>query len=374
MAADFYDLLGVARNASDDDIKRAYRKLARELHPDANPDDPDAEERFKEITVAYEVLRDPERRQRYDLYGPDAVRGAGAGAQDPFGFASGGLGDIFDAFFGGSMGGGGGRRGGAMRGNDLEVVMQLSFEEAVFGTHREVTVRAPVPCDACEASGARPGTYPSTCSGCNGAGEIRRVRQSILGQMMTASPCPRCGGRGQEITDPCAQCRGEGRVTDERSYVVDVPPGVDDGTQLRLSGRGAAGPRGGPTGDMYVHLAVTPHDRFTRQGQDLVHVLHVPMTQAALGAHFAFETLDGEEELVIPPGTQTGRVFALRGRGVPFTNGRGRGDLLVQVVVDTPTSLSREQEELIRELAAVRDEDVAPADNGFLSRIRSAFK
>ena len=375
MATDYYELLGVSRTASDDEIKKAYRKLARELHPDANPDDPSAHERFKDVSTAYETLRDPDRRRRYDQFGPDGAR---AGAGDPFGFGGGGgLGDIFDAFFGGAAGGGfggGGRRGGPARGNDLELLVELEFEEAVFGVRREIKVRAPVPCDTCEATGAAPGTSVTTCAGCGGTGEVRRVRQSILGQMVTASPCPRCSGQGQEISTPCPSCRGEGRRTEEKTYEVDIPAGVDDGTQLRLPGRGGAGPRGGPLGDLYLHTRVRPHERFRRNGQDLIADLHVPVTQAALGAHLTFETLDGEEDLALPPGTQSGRVFELRGRGVPGGRGRPRGDLLVQVFVDTPTELGKEEQELLRRLAAIRDEDVAPEETGFLSRIKSAFK
>ncbi len=375
MATDYYELLGVSRNASDDDIKKAYRKRARELHPDANPDDPSAHEEFKDVSTAYETLRDPERRRRYDQFGPEGAARVGAG--DPFGGAGGGLGDIFDAFFGGGGGGagfGGGRRGGPTRGNDLELLVELGFEEAVFGVRREIKLRAPVPCDTCEATGAAPGTSVTTCAGCGGTGEVRRVRQSILGQMVTASPCQRCGGQGQEISSPCTACRGEGRRTEEKTYEVDIPAGVDDGTQLRLPGRGGAGPRGGPLGDLYLHTRVRPHERFRRDGQDLIADLHVAMTQAALGAHLTFETLDGGEDLALPPGTQNGRVFELRGRGVPGGRGRPRGDLLVRVTVDTPTALDKEAEELLRRFAELRGEDVAPADTGFLSRIRSAFK
>ena len=378
---DYYELLGVQRSATEDEIKKAYRKLARELHPDANPDDKAAEEQFKEVTLAYETLRDPERRRRYDMFGPDMPRGAGGGqpgqqpGQDPFGFGAGGFGDIFEAFFGGAAGGGGrGARGGPIRGNDAEIRITLDFEQAVFGTQHEIEVRLPVHCSTCQGSGARPGTSPTTCSQCDGAGEVRRVRQSILGQMVTASPCPRCGGLGEEIASPCADCKGDGRQVEERSLLVDVPGGVDDGATLRLTGRGAAGPRQGPAGDLYVQVRVRPHPRFTRQGYDLVHELHIPMTQAALGVHLPFETLDGDEDLVIPAGTQTGRVFRLRGRGVPHVDGRGRGDLLVQAVVDTPANLSRQQEDLLRRLAAERNEDVAAEDHGLFSKIKSAFK
>ena len=229
-------------------------------------------------------------------------------------------------------------------------------------------------CETCSGSGARPGTYPTTCSTCQGAGEVRKVRQSILGQMVTAGLCPTCHGLGQEIRDPCPACRGEGRRTEERSYMVDVPAGVDHGTQLRLPGRGGAGPRGGPPGDMYVHLAVAPSDRYERHGNDLVQVLHVPVTQAALGAEVELDTLDGTEEIVIPPGTQSGQVFQLRGKGVPFTNGRSRGNLVVRIAVDTPVPKAKEEEELLRRLAELRGEEVAAPDTGLFSKIRSAFK
>lgn len=380
---DFYELLGVGRSANDEEIKRAYRRMARELHPDVNGGDPATEERFKLVTVAYETLRDPERRRRYDMFGPEGLRGSGAGGgaggaggfEDLFGS---GLGDLFNSFFGGGAGGFGQPRGrgqaGPPRGADMEVTLDLDFRSAVFGASKEIRVRVPVPCTTCEATGAQPGTSAVTCTTCGGAGEVRQVRQSILGQMVTARPCPRCGGLGQEITTPCPDCRGEGRRSEEKAYTVDIPAGVDDGNTLQLGGRGAAGPRGGRPGDLFVHLRVKPDERFLRQGNDLVHVLHLPMAQAALGAHLRYETLDGTEDLVIPRATQPGRVFRLRGRGVPDVNGRGRGDLLVQVVVDTPMDLTKEQEDLLRLYAAARGEDVAPAESGFMAKVRSAFK
>jgi molecular chaperone DnaJ len=377
---DFYELLGVPRRATEDEVKRAYRKLARELHPDANPGNAESEERFKLVTLANETLRDPERRRRYDMFGPEGLRGAGAGGgaggfEDLFGA---GLGDLFNSFFGGGASGFGQGRGrgqaGPPRGADMEVTVEIDFRSAVFGTSKEIRVRVPVPCSTCDATGAKPGTSATTCSVCGGAGEIRQVRQSILGQMVTARPCPRCNGMGQEIQTPCPDCRGEGRRTEEKAYTVDIPAGVDDGNTLQLGGRGAAGPRGGRSGDLFVHLRVRADDRFLRQGNDLVHVLHVPMSQAALGAHLRYETLDGTEDLLIPRGTQPGKVFRLRGRGVPDVNGRGRGDLLVQVVVDTPTELTKEQEDLLRLFAGARGEDVAPAESGFFARVRSAFK
>ncbi|QXC61552.1 molecular chaperone DnaJ [Aquihabitans sp. G128] len=371
MSTDYYELLEVERNASGDEIKRAYRVVARKYHPDANPGDATAEARFKEISVAYEVLSDPSKREHYDRFGADGPRGGGG---DPFaGFGGGGgLGDIFDAFFGGGGGGGGGRTGPAS-GPDLEVAVEIDFEGAVFGTTQEVSVRTAVPCEACEASGAKPGTHAARCDQCGGAGQVRQVRQSILGQMVTAVPCPVCRGAGEVIADPCDVCNGEGREVTDKTYTVDIPAGVDTGSTLRLSGFGAVGPRGGGRGDLYVQVRVRPHARFRREGDDLVHELHLPITQAALGAVIGFDTLDGAEDLVVSRGTQTGKVFRLRGRGVHHVRGRGRGDILVQVVVDTPTDLEPEVEEALRAMAAHRGDDVAPAEKGFLSRIKSAF-
>jgi len=367
--ADYYALLEVSRDASADDIKRAYRRLARQLHPDTNPD-PEAAERFKEIAQAYEVLSDPEKRQRYDRFGPDGMAMGGGG------FGAGGINDIFEAFFGGGSPFGGGRRGpsGPPRGVDLEVVADLRFEEAVFGARHPVEVRTAVACETCEATGAKPGTSPITCLECAGSGQVQRVRQSFLGQMVTNSVCPRCGGQGQVISDPCADCRGDGRRIEERTYTVDIPAGVDTGSTLRLTGRGAAGPRGGGHGDLYVHVRVQPHDRFTRDGVDLRCDLPISFTQAALGAHLPFTTLDGDEDLVVPPGTPSGREFRLRGRGVPHLERRSRGDLIVRVQVQVPDDLTAEQEAALRQFAKLRGDEVAPADAGFLSRIRSAFR
>jgi len=372
--ADFYELLGVSRRATAEEIKRAYRRRARELHPDANPD-PQAENQFKELARAYEVLSDPNQRSRYDQFGEAGLAGAagGAGGDQFFG---GGLGDIFDAFFGGQGSPFGGQRGpaGPPRGQDLEVVADLSFEQAVFGAAVPVTLRTAVPCDDCGASGATPGTYPTSCTECGGTGQVRRVRQSLFGQMVTAGPCPRCGGAGQMITSPCPTCRGEGRTIEERTYNVDVPAGVDSGSTLRLTSRGAAGPHGGPAGDLYVHLRVQPHDRFARDGYDLVAEMPVSFAQAALGTHLELETLDGAEELTVAAGTQSGRELRLRGRGVPHVDGRGRGDLRVVLRVDTPTKLSPTEQELLRRLAEERGESVDPPASGVFSRIKSAFK
>jgi molecular chaperone DnaJ len=368
--ADYYELLEVARDAPADEIKRAYRRLARQLHPDTNPD-PSASDRFKQIAQAYEVLSDPEKRQQYDRFGADGVNAGGAP-----GFGGGGINDIFDAFFGGAspFGGGARRPSGPPRGADLEVVVDLPFEDAVFGARQSVEVRTAIACDTCQATGAKPGTQPITCLECAGVGQVQRVRQSFLGQMVTNSVCPRCGGQGRIISDPCGDCRGEGRRIEERTYTVDIPAGVDTGSTLRLSGRGAVGPRGGGTGDLYVHVRVQTHERFTREGVDLHCDLPISFAQAALGAHLQFDTLDGAEDLVIPRGTQSGREFRLRGRGVPHLERRSRGDLIVRARVQVPDDLTPEQEDLLRQYAEHRGDEVAPADAGFLSRIRSAFR
>ncbi len=358
MAADFYELLGVGRDATEDDLKKAFRRLARQYHPDANPDDAEAEARFKEIALAYETLSDPQKRAHYDRFG--TAPGTGSGG-DPFSGMN--LGDIFDAFFGGSPFGGtttGRSRTGPQRGPDLETVLTLDFEEAVLGTDAEVTVRTASVCEICDGRGAAEGAQPITCGTCNGVGEVQRVRQSILGQMVTRTVCETCSGQGDLIADPCRECRGEGRVVGDRDYTVTVPSGVDQGSTLRIARRGAAGPRGGPPGDLFVHIEVRPHPRFDRDGDNLVERLHLTMTQAALGADIKYETLDNVEDLNIPAGTQTGQVFRIKGRGVPRLESRGRGDLLVQAVVDTPTGLSDEEIDLIHRLAQLRGEEVAP--------------
>jgi molecular chaperone DnaJ len=375
--ADYYELLGVSRTATADEIKKAYRQRAREFHPDANPDDTASAEQFKKIAQAYQVLSDDQQRARYDRYGEAGVGGAGAGpsAEDLFG---GGLGDIFETFFGGGGGspfGGGRTRGpsGPPRGQDIEVIADISFEQAVFGDEIDVSLKLPTRCGDCDGSGAGEGTKPVTCSDCGGSGQIQRVRQSLLGQMVTASPCGRCGGLGQVITTPCATCRGEGRVTTDKNYQVDVPAGVDSGSTLRLSGRGAVGPRGGGAGDLYVHLRVAPHPQFVRDDHDLVTEVPISIAQAALGTQIELETLDGNEHLVVPPGTQPGREFVLRQRGVPHLRGRGRGDLRARVRVDVPTKLSDDEVELLTRYAEGRGEVVGNGKEGLFSRIKSAF-
>lgn len=368
MMGDFYELLGVERDASPEEIKRAFRRLARQYHPDVAGDDPETETRFKEIARAYETLSDPERRARYDRFGEE---GMGAGA-DPFVGVN--LSDLFDAFFGGDPFN---VRGDAQarRGPDAEVKLDLAFADAVFGAEKTIDLRLPVECDTCDASGCAPGTHPETCGDCGGVGEVREVRRSILGQIVSARPCPRCRGVGRMITSPCEECGGEGRVTRSRSLQVEVPAGIADGQRLRLGGRGPVGPRGTPPGDLYVDISVAPHDDYERVGDDLVRRLEVAVTQAMLGAHISIETLEGEhEDLVVPPGTRDGAVFRLKGRGVPHLGRSGRGDLLVEVRVAIPDSLSDEEDELVRRLAELRGDDVAPRDRRLFSKIRSAFQ
>lgn len=365
--SDPYDVLGVDRNASGEEIKRAYRTLARRYHPDVNPGDAAAEAHFKEVSAAYETLSDPERRRRYDTFGD-------VGNGGPGGFPGGGgfdFGDIFDAFF---TGGRGGAPSGPARGADAETRIDISFHDAAFGVTATLEVRMPVTCDTCTGSGASPGTQPERCATCSGTGEVRQVRRTILGQMVTATPCQQCSGTGQIITSPCADCRGDGRVVAERTLEVEVPGGIADGQRLRLSGRGPAAPRGGVPGDIYVQVHVAPHPWFRRDGDDLIAVLAVTMTQAALGAHIPIETLDGPEDLVIPPGTQPGREFRLRNRGVQSLRGRGRGDVRIRIDVQIPEKLDRDEEELLRQFAERRGDDVASEEHGFLKRIKSAFQ
>ena len=366
MSSDFYELLGVSRQASADELKKAYRKKARELHPDANPDNPEAENLFKEVSRAYETLSDPDARARYDRFGEQGLGGGGGG--DPFG--GGGLGDIFDAFFGG---GGQRQQAGPPRGQDLEVTARIDLEAVMFGTKITVDVPTAIRCEDCNGTGAGAGTQPVQCVDCNGSGQVRRMRNSILGQMVTTGPCGRCGGMGQVVMTPCSPCNGDGRKRSKESYAVDVPAGISSGQTLRLSGRGAVGPRGGPPGDLYVHVAVAQHAQFSRDDDDLVYDLPLTYAQAALGFHTVLEALDGELDLVVPAGTQHGREFVARGRGIPHLNGRGKGNLRVRVSVIVPTELSNEQEQLLRQLAEVSGHEVASPDKGIFSRIKSAF-
>ena len=362
--ADHYATLGVARDATQDEIKRAYRKLARELHPDANRHDPGTEDRFKAVSHAYEVLSDPHKRQRYDTFGDDR---AGAANFSDFG----GISDLFATFFGGGFGGGTARRG-PTRGADILAEVELTLEEVAQGVEREIEVTTLVDCADCNGSGAAPGTFPVSCSECGGTGELREVRRTMLGNMITATTCPRCRGAGEEIVDRCKNCNGSGRVQVTETLTVHVPPGVDDGAQLRVSGRGEAGIRGGRAGDLYVGIRVAEHSTFQRAGADLGCEVSVPMTVAALGGTIEIPTLEGPHAIEIEPGTQAGEVVRLRGKGMPRLEGRGRGELVALLRVQTPTDLDDEQEDLLRRLAELRSEETGTKSR--FDRIKEAFQ
>ncbi|MGY1806267.1 molecular chaperone DnaJ [Blastococcus sp. SYSU D00669] len=376
MPTDYYAVLGLARGATDNEIKRAYRRLARDLHPDVNPD-PAAKERFQEVNRAYQALTDPDKRRIVDLGGdPFDTAGAGAGGGNPFGAGFGGLGDIMDAFFGG----GAATRGPRSRvraGGDALIRVELDLDETVFGTTKELTVDTAVLCTTCSGAGTAPGTHPTTCTTCSGRGEVQSVQRSFLGQVVSSRTCPTCAGTGQVIPEPCPQCAGDGRVRARRTIPVKVPAGVEDGMRIRLTGHGEVGPGGGPAGDLYVEIHERPHAVFTRDGEDLHCRVTLPMTSAALGTTLNLTTLDGETELDIKPGTQSGSVLTLRAQGAPRLRATGRGNLLVHVEVQTPTKLDAEQEKLLRELATLRGEDTAgstrESQQGFFSRVRDAW-
>lgn len=369
MATDYYDILGLTRDATSEDIKKAYRRLARQHHPDANSGDPDSAERFKEVSRAYEVLSDPRKRQNYDTFGDERRGMGGFGGFGDVGF--GGISDIFDAFFGG--GSRPGARTGPARGSDVLAEVELTLEEAARGVEREVTVTTLDDCPECHGSGSAPGTFPSTCPDCGGTGEVRHVRRTMLGNMMTASPCRRCGGTGREVTDPCTRCEGAGRVSVDQTLTVQIPAGVDDGAQLRVTGHGETGVRGGRKGDLYVAIRVAEHDIFRRAGEDLACEVSVPMSVAALGGEIQVPTLDGSEDHRVEPGTQSGSMVRLRGQGMPRLDGRGRGTLIAVLKIETPTDLSAEEAEVLARFAELRGEH--PGGKGsLLHRMREAFK
>jgi molecular chaperone DnaJ len=364
---DYYLILGVARTATDAEIKRAYRKLAQKWHPDVNKD-PAADDRFKELSEAYQILSDPQRRQTYDMFGR---AGLGGNADTGFGGGFGGFGDIFDAFFGGAAAGA--RRGRPQGGSDLRYDLRISFEEAVRGTEKEIEFRVLAPCETCGGSGAKPGTTPTTCPQCNGRGEVRSIRQTMLGQMVNVTACPRCRGEGRIIDEPCETCQGDGRTERKRTLRVTIPAGIDEGHQIRLSSEGEAGPRGGPAGSLYVAVHVTPHPALRREGTELLFEADVSIAQAALGTRISVPTVDGDEEVEIKAGTQPGTELRLRGRGVPHVRRSGsRGDLHILVNVVVPSKLSKRQRELLEQLAEEGGEAVAP-NAGILDRVRDAL-
>lgn len=367
---DYYELLGVSRNASADEIKKAYRKLARKYHPDANPDEPNAEAKFKEVSEAYMVLSDPEKRANYDRFGHAGADGQGFGGFEGFG-DFGGFGDIFDMFFGGA-----GRRSshGPEKGADLRTELELTLQEAAFGLEREIKIARTETCSTCGGSGAAPGSKPVTCSACRGVGQVQYAQNTPFGRIVQSRTCDRCQGKGKIIEKPCPTCRGTGQNRRMRTINVKVPAGVDNGSRLRVSEEGEVGTRGGPRGDLYVYIHVKPHKIFNREGDDLICEVPISFVQAALGDELEVPTLEGNATLKLPEGTQTGTIFRMRGKGMPNVSGFGRGDQLVLIKVATPTKLTDKQKALLQEFAKLGGGHINPhADKSIFKRVKDAF-
>lgn len=367
---DYYEILGVGRNASDDEIKASFRKLARQYHPDVNKDH-DAEEKFKEINEAYGVLSDSDKRARYDRFGKEGLGNMGGGFHD----YTADFGDLFEEIFG-NFGFSTGRRASRKsprRGRDLQMEVRLTFEEAVFGVEKEIEFQREETCSRCNGSGAEPGTSPTKCPTCNGQGEIRQVRQTFLGQMVQTATCPSCNGRGEIISSPCTTCRGNGLERKRVKKKVQIPAGVDAGTQIRLAGEGGPGTFGGPNGNLFLVLDVQPHKFFKRRENDVVLNLDINIAQATLGAEVQVPTLDGDEKLKIPAGTQPGKVFHIKNKGVPYLRRSGRGEQLVIVNVAIPPKLTKEQRELFEKLAETLGTTVKPQEKGFIDWLNEAL-
>ena len=370
-ATDYYELLEVSRTATPEEIKKAYRRLARELHPDVNPD-LEHQERFKMVTAAYEVLSDPEKRQMYDLGGDPLSNRGGGGFSGGFDFS-----DVMGAFFGG-RGQSRGPRGRARRGQDALISITIDLPAAVFGQEKEIAVDTAIACEKCTGSGLSAGTAAVTCIMCKGHGEIQSVQQSFLGQVMTSRPCSACQGHGTTIPHPCIECSGQGRVRHRRNLTIAIPAGVDTGTRIQLQSQGEAGPNGGPAGDLYIEIVVRGHELFERQGDQLHCVITIAMTAAALGTSINIETLDGPEDITVPAGTQSGAIVTVKNRGASRLRSSTRGDLFVHVNVETPRKLTSEQQDLLQQLAQLRDEKpnevVTRSDGtGVFSRLKEAF-
>ena len=367
---DYYEVLGVSKGASEDEIKRAYKKLARKYHPDMNPGDKEAEEKFKEVNEANEVLSDPDKKARYDQFGfagvdPNYGAGGGYGAG---GFDFGDLGDIFGSFFGGGFGGGGQRRrNGPQRGESIRMSVSVDFIEAAFGCEKEVTVERSEQCPTCKGNGCAPGTMPEVCPDCHGSGAVTQSQRTPFGVMQTQAVCGKCRGTGKIIHQPCPDCHGSGRARKRKTVKVNIPAGIDNGQTISLRGQGHAGKNGGPNGDLLITVMVKPHDIFRREGTSVFCEAPITFTQAVLGAEMEIPTIDGKVKYTIPEGTQTGTVFRLRGKGIPVLNGHGRGDQYVTVTIETPRGLNREQKEALKKFSETLGE-------GNYEKQRSFFK
>ena len=373
---DLYEVLGLQKGASDDEIKKAYRKLAKKYHPDLNPGDKEAEKKMKEVNGAYEVLSDAEKKARYDQYGfagidPNYAGGAGGGGFG--GFQDFDLGDIFGSMFGGGFGGQQTRQNGPRKGENLRITLQLTFEEAVFGCEKSVSVTRNESCKDCGGTGAKKGTSPETCPVCRGSGQVQSTQRTPFGVFSSSSPCQNCKGTGKIIKEPCPSCKGEGRVRKTRTIRVKIPAGIDDGQTISLRGEGNGGTQGGPAGDLYVTVYVKEHKMFKRDGQDIILEMPISFVQAALGATLTVPTVDGKVQYDLPEGTQTGTVFRLRGSGVPSANGRGRGDQYVKVNVEIPRNLNHEQKELLRKFDEATGDSCYSERGGFFKKMKDLF-
>jgi molecular chaperone DnaJ len=372
---DYYETLGVSRDADDTAIKSAFRKLAKEYHPDRNPDDDTSEHRFKEVNEAYEALKDPQKRAAYDQFGHAAFEGGGPGGQQGFnGDFSSSMSDIFDDLFGEFMGGRGGRPGPRTmreRGNDLRYNLEISLREAYDGKSAQIRVPSSVMCETCSGAGTKPGTSPTACRTCGGGGKVRATQ----GFFTIERTCPACQGAGEMIDDPCTDCHGSGRITKERTLSVTIPAGVEDGTRIRLANEGEAGMRGGPSGDLYIFLSIAPHEFFQRDGSDIFCLVPISMTTAALSGNIEVPTVDGGRSRVkIPEGSQTGKQFRLKGKGMPVMRSKTQGDMYIQVEVETPKNLTRKQKDLLKDFDKSSTDSTNPDSFGFFSRMKEFFE
>ena len=372
---DYYEVLGVSRGASEDEIKKAYKKMARKYHPDLNPGDKTAEEKFKEVNEAYEVLSDADKKARYDQYGHAGVDpnfgagGFGGGFDGSFDFGD--LGDIFGSFFGGGFGGG--RRtnpNAPQRGESIRMSIAISFEEAAFGCEKAVTVERYETCDTCHGNGCAPGTSPEVCPDCHGTGTVQVRRQTPMGVFATSSPCPKCGGKGRIIHQPCKDCRGSGMVRKKKTIQASIPAGIDNGQTISIRGQGNAGKNGGPAGDLLITITVRPHELFRREGTSVLCEAPITFTQAVLGAELEIPTIDGKVKYTLPEGTQSGTTFRLKGKGITSINGRGRGDQYVTVYIETPKNLNKEQKEALKKFAETMGESNYEEQKKFFKKFK----